>query len=438
MNTAETMRHADRQDTRPASTGSPASSIPTPTIPRWSPYADLVLPDTTYLERWDCISLLDRPIGAPTGRRDAIRQPVVEARPRRAALPGRADRSRRPARPAGLRRTRTARPNIRRLSRLHRQSRAHARHRPARRLARRGRHAHSGGARPIPTSSSATSSNGCFWHHELTPDAAYFKHANRAYLEFGGEDGLPADAPSRSSSSSIASRCRSFRLAAHGHGAVSRRRAHRARIERISIRCRSGTCPSRRRRSSAAPSRCTPSPSGRWHMYHSWGSQNAWLRQIHRPQPPLHAPRARRRRSAWRTTTGSGSRAATAGSRARSRLMEGVNPNTVWTWNAIGKRAGAWGLDGDAPEVRRGLPAQPPDRRAPAGDATAATAFPTPIRSPARRPGTICASACEKARRGEAARPRRASSRVRQPPGLDRRLPSSRFGAEFNAERSSR
>ena len=25
-------------------------------------YADLVLPDTTYLERWDCISLLDRPI----------------------------------------------------------------------------------------------------------------------------------------------------------------------------------------------------------------------------------------------------------------------------------------------------------------------------------------------------------------------------------------
>ena len=29
-------------------------------------YADLVLPDTTYLERWDCISLLDRPIGCPT------------------------------------------------------------------------------------------------------------------------------------------------------------------------------------------------------------------------------------------------------------------------------------------------------------------------------------------------------------------------------------
>jgi sulfite dehydrogenase (quinone) subunit SoeA len=30
-------------------------------------YADLILPDTTYLERWDCISLLDRPIGDADG-----------------------------------------------------------------------------------------------------------------------------------------------------------------------------------------------------------------------------------------------------------------------------------------------------------------------------------------------------------------------------------
>src|SRR5262249_31609998 len=40
-------------------------------------YADLVLPDTTYLERWDCISLLDRPIGSARGPADSIRQPVV-------------------------------------------------------------------------------------------------------------------------------------------------------------------------------------------------------------------------------------------------------------------------------------------------------------------------------------------------------------------------
>src|SRR5258708_17049930 len=41
-------------------------------------YADLVLPDTTYLERWDCISLLDRPIGNADGPADAIPRPVVQ------------------------------------------------------------------------------------------------------------------------------------------------------------------------------------------------------------------------------------------------------------------------------------------------------------------------------------------------------------------------
>ena len=42
------------------------------------PYADLILPDTTYLERWDCISLLDRPISETDGPADSIRQPVVQ------------------------------------------------------------------------------------------------------------------------------------------------------------------------------------------------------------------------------------------------------------------------------------------------------------------------------------------------------------------------
>src|SRR5690606_39126330 len=41
--------------------------------------------------------------------------------------------------------------------------------------------------------------------------------------------------------------------------------------------------------------------------------------------------------------------------RAQVRLMEGVNADTVWTWNAIGKRAGAWGLAPDAPEATRGF-----------------------------------------------------------------------------------
>jgi len=36
-------------------------------------------------------------------------------------------------------------------------------------------------------------------------------------------------------------------------------------------------------------------------------------------------------------------------------LMEGVNPDTVWTWNAIGKRSGAWQLSEDSPESTRGF-----------------------------------------------------------------------------------
>ena len=41
-------------------------------------YSDLILPDTTYLERHDCISLLDRPICEADAAADAIRWPVVE------------------------------------------------------------------------------------------------------------------------------------------------------------------------------------------------------------------------------------------------------------------------------------------------------------------------------------------------------------------------
>jgi len=35
--------------------------------------------------------------------------------------------------------------------------------------------------------------------------------------------------------------------------------------------------------------------------------------------------------------------------------MEGVNESTVWTWNAVGKRAGAWNLDPAASEITKGF-----------------------------------------------------------------------------------
>ncbi|HEY7689891.1 MAG TPA: molybdopterin dinucleotide binding domain-containing protein, partial [Dongiaceae bacterium] len=37
------------------------------------------------------------------------------------------------------------------------------------------------------------------------------------------------------------------------------------------------------------------------------------------------------------------------------KAMEGVNADTVWTWNAIGKRRGAWNLSPQAAEGRQGF-----------------------------------------------------------------------------------
>ena len=33
--------------------------------------------------------------------------------------------------------------------------------------------------------------------------------------------------------------------------------------------------------------------------------------------------------------------------------MAALNENTIWTWNAIGKRRGAWALDPEAPEANK-------------------------------------------------------------------------------------
>ena len=41
--------------------------------------------------------------------------------------------------------------------------------------------------------------------------------------------------------------------------------------------------------------------------------------------------------------------------KVRVRAMKGVNSKTVWTWNAIGKRKGAWNLDEDSKEFTEGF-----------------------------------------------------------------------------------
>jgi anaerobic selenocysteine-containing dehydrogenase len=87
-------------------------------------------------------------------------------------------------------------------------------------------------------------------------------------------------------------------------------------------------------------------------MYHSWHSQNAWLRQIlgnnrlFINRATGHALGLAEDDWVWLSSR-------LGRIRVPSKLMDGVNPETVWTWNAIGKRAGAWGLDPAAPEFRK-------------------------------------------------------------------------------------
>jgi len=90
------------------------------------------------------------------------------------------------------------------------------------------------------------------------------------------------------------------------------------------------------------------------HMYHSWGSQNAWLRQITTANRLyLHYDLAKEigvEDDGWVWVSSEIGRV-----RCQVRLMDGVNDKTVWTWNAIGKRSGAWNLADDAPEATQGF-----------------------------------------------------------------------------------
>jgi anaerobic selenocysteine-containing dehydrogenase len=90
------------------------------------------------------------------------------------------------------------------------------------------------------------------------------------------------------------------------------------------------------------------------HMYHSWGSQNAWLRQI-QARNPLFIARKLGERIGLADGDWVWIESPHGEVKAEIKLMEGVNQDTVWTWNAIGKRAGAWNLSATAPESAKGF-----------------------------------------------------------------------------------
>jgi len=332
-------------------------------------YADLVLPDTTYLERWDCISLLDRPIGSPEGPADAIRQPVVkpdrDVRPfqdvlielgARLGLPGFA--------------TSEGKPRYRDYADYI------------------ARHERKPGVGPLagwrgeagdkiavgaanPAQLARYVENGCFWQHHLPPEQRYFKHANRDYLESAAQMGF-IDRPRQIVLQLYVETLQKFRLAAEGHGPVQPPERERERIARHFDPLPIWYTPLEEAAIDAAAFPLHAVTQRPMPMYHSWGSQNAWLRQIYsRNYLYVHRHTAAALGLGdedWVFVVSHHGRV-----RCQIRLVDGVNPGTVWTWNAIGKRAGAWGLAPDAPEARRGfllntaiselLPAHLPEER---------------------------------------------------------------------------
>jgi anaerobic selenocysteine-containing dehydrogenase len=312
-------------------------------------YADLVLPDTTYLERHDCISLLDRPISEPDSVNDAIRWPVVEPdRDVRAfqtvlidlgvrlRLPGFVDNRGKAlyADYADYIVRHERRPGIGPL--------AGFRGRDGDRVGR-------GAANPEQIE--RYKANGAFFSFHIPPEAQFFKHANADYQAFAVRMGF-FDAPQPVTFQIYQEALQKFRLSAEGLRAPFAPETHRARIL-----------------AAFDPLPVWYAPFGeeadddfRYHaitqrpaaMYHSWGSMNAWLRQIH-TRNVLYVPGAICRRHGlsdgdWVWLSSPHGRI-----RVEVARTEAANPDTIWTWNAIGKRGGAWSLDPDAPEARRGF-----------------------------------------------------------------------------------
>jgi len=316
------------------------------------PYADLILPDTTYLERWDCISLLDRPICDADGVADAIRQPVVapnrDVRPfqdvlitlgAKLCLPAFTNEDGSTKFPGGysdylVNHERT--PGIGPLAGF------------------RGENGNSEGKGAVnPNQLEQYIENKCFWRHEFEPTERYFKHSNKAYLEKALALGL-IGTQNQIVLQLYVEPIQRFRLAAEGYGEVQPPDKHRERVKTYFDPLPFWYTPFEEAAtdSEAFPMHAlTQRPMA---MYHSWGSQNAWLRQIH-GYNRLYMNRNRAKalgigNDDWvRVTSHHGA------IKVQVRLMEGVNEDTVWTWNAIGKRKGAWNLSPDAPEANRGF-----------------------------------------------------------------------------------
>lgn len=315
-------------------------------------FSDLVLPDTTYLERFDTISMLDRPISEPHSACDAIRQPVIQpdrnVRPWQEVL---IDLAHRLKFPLFTNQDGSAAysdyqdfivnfeksPGIGFLAGW------------------RGKQAnqHLVGE-PNQQQWQSYQNNETFFEYKFPEDIRYYRHANRGYLEFAESVGWT------SSTQQIvielySENVQTFRLAAQGlYGDFAPPEKLRDRIYQHfdPLPCYYQPLEQRNIDTSAYPFfAVTQRPM---HMYHSWDSQNAWLRQIS-AQNYLYMNRER----ALELGIGNFQWAWLSSHNGKIRVqvqhMVGVQRDTVWTWNAVGKRSGTWGLKANSPEAKQGF-----------------------------------------------------------------------------------
>ncbi|MFD0860030.1 molybdopterin oxidoreductase family protein [Roseovarius aquimarinus] len=315
-------------------------------------YADLVLPDTTYLERYDCISLLDRPISEPNGAADAIRWPVV-APDRdvrgfqsvlcdlgaRLGLPGftNEDGSQRYSDYADYITRHERKPGIGPLAGW--------------RMGETGL-THGRGA-PNEAQLDSYIKNGGFCVQHIPDEAQYFKPWNMGYQDWAVKIGI-FDAPQPYLFELYSEPLRRFQLAAEGHGERQPPDNLRERIKATMEPLPIWYAPLEDGHVDEAEYPVHALTQRPMAMYHSWGSQNAWLRQIH-GHNPLYLPTRLFERHGF--ADGDWARVTSAHGEITVPVahMAALNPHTVWTWNAIGKRKGAWALGKDAPEATKGF-----------------------------------------------------------------------------------